>query len=129
MKFNPKFKQFTQITKARNLEKMAGDEAFLMTSLVYLFSPYFPEGDGVSFRGYDRLLERETITSEFVCHFESTVCKVNHEVSASVWKYLPVHDLTSICQYGQCDWLRDGSVFAEISALSPTGLPRLSCDH
>ena len=32
MKFNPKFKQFTQITKARNLEKMAGDEAFLMTS-------------------------------------------------------------------------------------------------
>ena len=21
-------------------------------------------------------------------------------------KYLPVHDLTSICQYGQCDWLR-----------------------
>ena len=61
----------------RNFEKMAGDEASLMTSIVYWFSPDFPEGDGVSFRGYDGLLERE-----------STVCKVNHEVSANVWKIL-----------------------------------------
>ena len=38
VKFNPKFKPFTQkiqITKAGNFEKIAGDEAFLMTSLAY----------------------------------------------------------------------------------------------
>ena len=36
MKFQP-FTQKIQITKARNFEKMAGDEAFLMTSLVLIF--------------------------------------------------------------------------------------------
>ena len=41
MKFNPKFKSLTQkiqIKKARNFEKMAADEAFLMTSPVLILA-------------------------------------------------------------------------------------------
>ena len=37
MKFKP-FTQKIQITKARNFKKMAGDEAFLMTSLVLILA-------------------------------------------------------------------------------------------
>ena len=39
MKFKP-FTQKIQITKARNFEKMAGDEAFLMTSLVLILAVF-----------------------------------------------------------------------------------------
>ena len=66
-----------------------------MTSLLLILAIFFPKETAFpsenatnvdKWRGCNELLERESITSEFVCYFESTVCKVNHEMSAGVGK-------------------------------------------
>ena len=50
---------------------------------MWSFNRGWPLNGGPLNRGSTVL--QESITSAFVCHFKSSVCKVNHEVSASVW--------------------------------------------